>query len=70
VKRKLYGMQFTTVSEAFDSRNFAAIGFEREHCARLYRPTVDMHNTGTALTGVTPNVRPGEIKIFTQHLPQ
>ena len=47
-------------------RNSAALRLSREHRARLHRNAVNMNNTGSALRGVTPNMRPRHPQTVTQ----
>jgi hypothetical protein len=66
----LQWVQVSGLAHAFDGRDGAAIDLDREHRAGFHCDTIDVNGAGSALAGVTPNVRAGQVEGFTQVMDQ
>src|SRR3954451_25000125 len=61
-------MQFVSLGDALDGDDIGADSLPRQHGAGFDRLAIDMHNTGAALAGVTPNMRPGQVQMIEQKI--
>jgi len=66
----LHGVEFAVFRYAFDGGDLGAVGLHREHRAAFYGIAIEMNDAGTALTGITTDVRTGQFQGLADELDQ
>src|SRR4029078_8059563 len=64
----LQRMQLAVRREAFDRRDRGGVGLDGEDGAGLRAPGVDEDCARSALTGVAPDVRPGQTQVLAEEV--
>src|SRR5262249_14990860 len=68
-KGRLHGMEWRARrGKALDGGNSRPLALQCEHCARLHRQTVYMHDAGTALRRVAADMRASETQMLSEKL--
>lgn len=64
----LHRMQISILCNAFDRSDVGALCLNREHGAAFDRATVEMNDTGTALTRITTDMCSGASEVIADHI--